>query len=99
MSRNRPNHIVQLQGLQQFDAAQAQRAAQRPDDDRPIMLDNVGSGGNRHQTRNGAVEDGHQIDPAEDGPRQKQGGHDPCRGGQIGVGQHIAHGHRIGHAT
>ena len=60
-----PTTSSQLHVLQQPHAGQTQHPANRADDDCPIWLHNIRSGGNRNKAANRAVQNGKEVDPSE----------------------------------
>ena len=95
VGRHGADHVVDLHRFQQFHADRADDAADRPDDDGPVVLDHVGPRGDRDQARDGAVQAGEEIGAAEDGPRAEERHERAGRGGQVGIDQHVAHGHGV----
>ena len=52
------DHVVDSNRFQQFHPDRADDAADRPDDEGPVVLHHVGSRSDRDQTRDGAVQTG-----------------------------------------
>ena len=99
VDRNRANHVVQPELFQNFDTGDAYDAADGADDDRPVVIDDIGARGDRDKPRQRAVQTAEQVDPSENRARNQQGDDDTGRSGQVGVHEDVTHGNGVGRAA
>ena len=99
MGGYRADDVVDFQLLQQPDTDRADDRAHAADNDGPVMLDDVGAGGNRDQPGNRAVQACEQVHAAKDRSRDDEGNDHAGRRRKIRVDQDMAHRHRIGGAA
>ena len=74
VSRNRADFVVDSEPFQEPHAEGADGAADRSDETGPHGNDEFGAGRDGNQSADGAVQSGAQVNPAENVPRQSEGG-------------------------
>ena len=74
-------------------------APDRADDDRPVVIDDIGSRRDRDEAGDGSVQSRQQVDSSQEGPRHRDGRDHSGRRREVGVGEHVAHGDGVRRAA
>ena len=98
MRGNRPDDVVDLEPVEELDANHHDGTADPADHHGPVVLDDVGPRGDRHQPADRTVQARQQVDAPQNRPRQRHRGNHARRRREVGVGEDIADGHGIGGA-